>query len=187
MGQLLFCGEHFAAILADEVKKYSEQHNAPIIKAFKDVVAGWYYYSDNQLELRGYTDRMSKSDYYNAFCKFVLSDERNKAFLPNEYRQMLRQYYYYTREYPILDKEYFAFIKAAVKEEQKERQELEERTRDILKVLGHQPVPLLQVDMLYDIVESLRLKEYSSLATLVYIFNYGYIQGKRAERAKKGA
>ena len=187
MGQLLFCGEHFSAILAGEVKKYSEQYNTPIINAFEGVVAGWYYYSDNQLELRGYTDRMSKSDYYNAFCKFVLSDVRNKAFLPNEYRQMLRQYYYYTREYPILDKEYFAFIKAAVKEEQKERQELEERTRDTLKVLGHQPVPLLQVDMLYDIVESLRLKEYSSLATLVYIFNYGYIQGKRAERAKKGA
>lgn len=185
MGQLLFCGEHFSAILAGEVKKYSEQYNTPIINAFEGVVAGWFYYSDNQLELQGYTDRMSKSDYYNAFCKFILSDVGYKTFLPTEYRQMLWKYYYCTREYPILDKEYLALIKAAVKEEQKERQELEERTRDILKVLGHQPVQ--QIDMLYDIVESLRLKEHDSFATLIYIFNYGYIQGKRAERAKKGA
>lgn len=120
----------------------------------------------------------------NGFCGFILSELSYLEFIPDEYFSSFFAYYSGHIDIRVLDNDFLSELRCAIKEEQQRIQNLIAKTKDIISILDKQYIPN---KFLFDIVEALRLRGayFHTDFLFAYIFHYGYIEGKRAERARK--
>lgn len=168
-------------IIIEEVKKYSDTFEVTPLKALEESISHtWFYYSQGQLGKTGRTFDLSKREYFDMICNFILSDRNT---IPAKYLNLIRKYYNYNfRTFP-LDKEFLDNLCDSIRSEQKRIKKLKSDMSETLRILDHQDA-FSSLDYVFPLVEALRLKKYSDFIIFLYVFNYGVIMGKRAERAK---
>ncbi|MEE1124413.1 MAG: hypothetical protein U0L18_00530 [Acutalibacteraceae bacterium] len=177
--QLLINQEEFTGFIISKIKDHSPAGTAPL-EAFKTFVNNLFYYSTGRIN---YAEELTQQEYYNAFCGFILSELTYNEFISDEYFNLIFAYYGFSIKASPLDNDYFDMLQRSIREEQEEAQQLHQRTQELIAILDRQCVPDFPI---FDIAEALNSKGRGYTFTiLTYLFNYGYIEGKRAERRRR--
>lgn len=82
------------------------------------------------------------------------------------------------------DEEYYNLIKLELEAQHAEKRRIYSVTDDIMSKLLHQSFENKYKDSILDLVERHKFDKMGNYLTFINLFNYGYIMGKRAERAK---
>lgn len=175
--QILINKETFTAFIVDKVKEHSQKLGMSPLKAFMDLTDKYYRFSvDNSKE----PHTITRQEYQYSFCRFIISELTYFEFISDEYFSLLIGYYDFQIEKCALDEAFLSELQSAIKNRLHHAEE-------IIKILNKQPVR--ESFKVFDIVDILKLKldryTVNNDFILSYIFNYGYIEGKRAERAKR--
>lgn len=93
------------SIIIKEVKEYSATYKTTALKALDEgVLHKWFYYVNGQLSARNEPLTLSKRDFFDMICNFILSD---KNIIPTKYLKLIHKYYNYVLEFLPLDEEYY--------------------------------------------------------------------------------
>ena len=177
--QLLINQEEFTGFIISKIKDHSPAGTAPL-EAFNSLLYSLYHFTTSHIDE---AKTLTYQEYYNAFCGFLLSELSYMEFIPDKYFSFIISYYSGKFEICPLDESYLAELTNAIRAERKRTQQLEERTQEIIKILDRQCIPDFPI---FDIAEALNSKGRGYTFTiLTYLFNYGYIEGKRAERRRR--
>lgn len=169
------------SIIIKEVKEYSATYKTTALKALDEgVLHKWFYYVNGQLSARNEPLTLSKRDFFDMICNFILSD---KNIIPTKYLKLIHKYYNYVLEFLPLDEEYYKNLCDSLYSERVRIKNLESSMSETIRILNHQDA-FTSADFVLPLVEALRLKEVSDFFIFIDLFNYGFIQGKRAERAR---
>lgn len=173
--KLLINKETFTAFIVDKVKEHSQKLGMPPLKAFMDLTGKYYKFSVNHSKE---PLTMTLEQYRCNFCKFILSELTYFEFISDDYFNLLIGYYNFQIEKCALDEAFLSELQSAIKN-------WLQRTEGIIKILDKQSVE--ESFKVFDILDILKLNHPDLNESFIYsyIFNYGYIEGKRAERAKR--
>lgn len=177
MEQILINKETFTAFIVDKVKEHSQKLGMSPLKAFMDLTDKYYNFSVNHSKEQS---TMTRQEYQYNFCRVIISELTYFEFISDEYFNLLIGYYNFQIGECVLDEAFLSELQSEIKN-------WLQRTEEIIKILGKHPVG--ESFKVFDIVDILKLKlnhpALNDYFIYSYIFNYGYIEGKRAERAKR--
>lgn len=188
----IFSSEETLAAVIEHSKRYKERYKMSITTAFEDSLLSCYKYSESWYRHHnGETMRYYDFDEYKEiFYRFIVG---NLLFLPKLIRIYATSYYrdsQYSKE-PDLNvvKELKNHAKKLL-DERKALERLEQEETELIQMLGHQSITLAveKVLPLYELEKAgkfIKGRKSDILIFSLYMFNYGYILGKRKERAKK--
>lgn len=179
MEKIIVEQEDFTAFFINKVKDYSLKNGTSPLNAFTSLVDSYYRFSKNHI--KG-TNALSHQQYYDGFCSFILSELSYFEFIPDEYFDLFVTYYNGQINICVLDNAFLSELRCAIKDERQRIQNLKAKTKEIISILDKQ---YILDNFSLDVIEAVMLKGLSETFLLSYIFNYGYIEGKRAERARK--
>lgn len=172
----------FRDVLVGEVKKYAIENNTEPVSAFKEVADSYYWYSMGQLERAGNKPTaISRSGYRDMLYRFMKDNE----CIPIKYFNLIRRYYGYSAEPCELDDEYRITLINQLEAERQHFEAIKARTAPIREILGKQKI-MTVLDFIGELVEYRQSEDnYSETLLGCELFNYGFILGKRAERARR--
>lgn len=189
--QIFSSNEALAAIIEDS-KRYKERYKKSITAAFEDSLLSCYNYSESWYryhngETKSYYDF---DEYKEIFCQFIAG---NLSFLPKLIRIYATSYYrgfQYSKEPDLNVVEELKNHAKKLLDERKALERLEQETAELIQMLRRQDTTLAVEKMLplYKLEKSGRFikgRKGDMLMFSLCMFNYGYILGKRKERAKK--
>lgn len=186
--------EALAAVI-EATKSYQRKYNRTLMKAFEDTLHTNYDFAKIRYEEQWtgekyYTWEKYKTIFYNYTTG-------NYPTLPEAIKKYLRIYYRSSnfRKSPDPDilksiKEQLEILAAYELDKKRELDQIEQETKEIRRILMHQDftpaceyvVPFLKLE---DAGRLGNPKARGRMALLLEMFNYGFILGKRVERAKK--
>lgn len=188
----IFSSKETLAAVIECSKRYKERYKKPIITAFEDSLLSCYryyesWYSHDNRATKNYYDF---DKYKEIFCQFIAG---NLSFLPKSIRIYATSYYrgsQYSKEPDLNVVEELKNHAKKLMDERKALERLEQETAELIQMLRHQDTTLAVEKMLplYELEKAGRFikgRKGDMLMFSLYMFNYGYILGKRKERAKK--
>lgn len=172
------------AAMLEATKHNEKRHNLTLEEAFEDIIKGNYKYSKGWYEDTYNKKYYTWEQYKNILYNFIAE---NISELPMPILYYLTRYFN-GYDYRNLDNDSFKIIKEYVElelEERKELERLERETQEIRHILKNQNYSLA-----YEcIIPFLKLEEAGKLGgktmLIADMFNYGFILGKKTERARK--
>ncbi len=172
------------AAMLEATKHNGKRHNLTLEEAFEDIIKGSYKYSKGWYEDTYNKKYYTCEQYKNILYNFI---EENILELPMPMLYYLTKYFN-GYDYRNLDNDSFKIIKEYAElelEERKEIERLERETQEIRHILKNQNYSLT-----YEcIIPFLKLEEAGKLGgktmLIADMFNYGFILGKKTERARK--
>lgn len=172
------------ATMLEATKHNGKRHNLTLEEAFEDIIKGSYKYSKGWYEDTYNKKYYTWEQYKNILYNFIAE---NISELPMPILYYLTRYFN-GYDYRNLDNDSFKIIKEYVElelEERKEIERLERETQEIRHILKNQNYSLA-----YEcIIPFLKLEEAGKLGGKTMLisdmFNYGFILGKKTERARK--
>lgn len=189
--QIFSSNEALAAVIEDS-KRYKERYKKSITAAFEDSLLSCYKYSESWYryhngETKSYYDF---DEYKEIFYKFIAG---NLSFLPELIRSYVIFYYrdsQYSKEPDLNVVEELKNHAKKLLDERKALERLEQEAAELIQMLRHQDTTLAVEKMLplYELEKAgkfIKGRKGDMLMFSLYMFNYGYILGKRKERAKK--
>lgn len=188
----IFSSKETLAAVIEHAKICKERYKRSITYAFEDSLLGCYKYSESWYRYNnGDTKRYyTFEEYKERFYSFITGD---LPFLPKLIRAYATFYYedsHYSKEVDSIVAEELKSYSEKQLDEKKLLKRLESEAADLVQMLGFQNTKLAieKVLPLYKLEEAgkfLKGRKGDMLMFSIYMFNYGYILGKRKERAKK--
>ena len=188
----IFSSKETLAAVIEHAKIYKERYKRSITYAFEDSLLGCYKYSESWYRYNnGDTKRYyTFEEYKERFYSFITG---HLPFLPKLIRAYATFYYedsHYSKEVDSIVAEELKSYSEKQLDEKKLLKRLESEAADLVQMLGFQNTKLAieKVLPLYKLEETgkfLKGRKGDMLMFSIYMFNYGYILGKRKERAKK--
>ncbi len=188
----IFSSKETLAAVIECSKRCKERHKMSITTAFEDSLLSCYHYSElwygrHNSEEKSY---YSFEEYKEIFCRFIAG---NLSFLPEAIRAYATFYYedsHYSKEADSIVVEELKNYAEKMLDERKALGRLEQETAELIQMLGRQDTTLAVEKMLplYELEKAgkfIKGRKGDMLMFSLYMFNYGYILGKRKERAKK--
>lgn len=193
---ILFTSEEALASIIEASKMYRKKYNLLFLEAFDQTLKGCYNYTKGWYEERHPNKKYfyTWKQYTNIFYNMILGDISR---LPESVIQELTNYYRDSDYDKNIDTMAFELLKDSIKilleskqKEMKEIDKLERETAEIRRILKHQDY----LNAYKHIMPFLKLEEAGKPRNketrgkrmlLTEMFNYGFILGKRAERARK--
>lgn len=167
----------FLGHLMHEVKKYAEEYGTSAIQALNDVLSQQFYYSESK-DIK--CKRLTKREYEEAFYSFITGESTYFDFIPNEYFNLI----FFRCGYRLNDFEIDeGFFKQLVKEI-REHNEAEKRLKADSSIVRLHPIPD-NLQEIYQLITQYKLQGLDMSIIMVHLYNYGFIQGIRSERAKR--
>lgn len=178
--QIIINQETFTAFFISKVKECSQEDNLSPHSAFTYLVNTYYCYSKNYINP---TQMIPYQQYYDNFCSFILSELSYFEFIPDEYFNLIISYYNGQINICALDNVFLSDLCCAIKNDLQRIRNLIAKAKDAVNILGYQSFS--DANLLFEVVDELKLKRYSDDFLYLNVFKYGIIEGKRAERARK--
>lgn len=187
--------EESLIIIVEAAKEYKERYDyLTLMEALEQTLHGWYNYSKYWHE-KMYDEEFYKYDKCMDYIyRFI---ESKITSLPKIIRYYLADYYRDNKFTEILDIDTYEKLKNDIKEmldvqfwERRELQKILNETKEIRRILGcHNYTMALDCVLPFiKLEEAGKLRdnrEKSKTMLIVDMFNYGFILGKRVERARK--
>lgn len=168
-------------LIIETVKKHGLKYEMTPLKSLEERSYIWFGYSKSHLDNIGQTIDLSEREYFDIICNFIIDD---KTTIPERYANFIFEYHGYNFRDLSLDKEFLDNLCDSIRSEQKRIKKLESDMSEILHILDQQYF-LTNLEYVAPLVEVRRLKEYPNFCIFLDLFNYGFIMGKRAERARR--
>ena len=188
----IFSSKETLAAVIEKAKICQNRYKRTITYSFEDSLLGCYKYSESwhrhyNGETKNYYDF---DEYKEIFYRFIAG---NLSFLPKAIRVYATFYYKdsnYSKEPDSIVVEELKSYAKNLLDERKVLERLEQETVELIQILGHQDTTLAVEKMLplYKLEKAgkfIKGRKGDMLMFALYMFNYGYILGKRKERAKK--
>ncbi len=159
------------------------------LKSYQEAVYSVFYYSKARYEeLMGVGSFYERNEYLHLFYDLAL----DLKGLPETVKKCASLYYHGTPHDTEIDAIFYARLCKEIKDEiereraeQAEIERIKEETKELQRILGEQ-FPLQDLEKIKPL---LKLAEHENRAGsylfMAQLFNYGFIEGKRAERAKR--
>ena len=189
--QIFSSNETLSAVI-ENAKIRKKRYKRSITYAFEDSLLGCYKYSESWYrhhngETKSYYDF---DEYKEIFYRFITG---NLSFIPKAIRAYATFYYddpIYIKEPDLNVVEELKKYAEKLLDERRALERLEQETAELIQMLGHQDTTLAIEKMLplYELEKAgkfIKGRKGDMLMFSLYMFNYGYILGKRRERAKK--
>lgn len=181
--------KQIVALLVSEAGRISNKYNISLLRAYNDLARLLYDYQSGQAG-EGF---MSCKEYYKQLTRFILGEGLPSAGLI----MYLVKYYSYpskpTGAALELDQAKLKELQDALREQQqaiRERERAlranEQSTREIRRIIHKQPATSVY-ELIEPIIKAFESSGQSRTITYIDLFNYGYMEGKRAERARRRA
>ncbi len=165
----------------EEAKKVIKSDNYSVYSAFEYAARAFYYFAERHIKNTTYNCTLK--EWVEIFTRAVMDSQE----IPGVYCIIISYYYIHCieerRKVPS-DTELLEQLKAQIKERRELIAELDSVTSAIRKILNHQTLSLYW-EYAMPLIKWRRLNESPIDYIMMDIFNYGYIIGKREERAKK--
>lgn len=188
----IFSSKETLAAVIEYAKIYKEKYKVSTTTAFEDSLLGCYKHSESWYRYNnGDTKRYyTFEEYKERFYSFITG---KLPFLPKLIRMYATFYYkdsHYSKEIDSIVVEELKSYSEKQLNEKRLLKRLESEAADLVQMLGFQNTTLAieKVLPLYKLEEAgkfLKGRKGDMLMFSIYMFNYGYILGKRKERAKK--
>lgn len=191
----LFSSEEALATVIESTKTYQKEYNLTLMNAFEETLLKNYQYAKAWSE-KARTDKKyyTWERYKDFFYGFIVG---KYPYLPEAVVCYLTSYYSGSKYSKALDLQVLKTIKEQLEvlavyelKEKQELEQIEQETTEMRRILSYQDIMPA-----FDYIEPfLRLEEAGMLgkpetrgktALLIEMFNYGFILGKRTERARK--
>lgn len=171
----------FLGHIMHEVKKHAEKYGTSAIQALNNVLSQQFYYSESK-DIK--CKRLTKREYKEAFYNFIIGNSTYFDFIPNEYFGLIFCCCGYRLNETKLDKTFFEQLKQEITEYKEAENRLKSETLELRKMLGFQRLPE-NINAIFKLVKCYKLEEFDINLIIVNLYNYGFIQGVRSERAKR--
>lgn len=174
------------AILAFIIEKSKEAlrvYKTSALKAFNSTIINSYFFYDAHFN-RVFPDgkKVGRSEYFGLFYDLALNSQE----LPEAVRYFVTRYYYPSRNNDTeADSDFLNELRIEISDERKRIAQLEDNACEIVHILHKQCISQKVQDSVKMLVEWAELHELPTSLLYLDIFNCGYIEGVRAERARR--
>jgi len=186
----IFSSKETLAAVIERAKITQERYKKSIAYSFEDSLLGCYKYSESWYRYNnGDTKRYyTFEEYKERFYSFIIG---NLPFLPRVIRVYATFYYedsHYSKEIDSIVVEELKKYSEKQLDEKRLLKRLESESAELRRMLGFQntALALKKVLPLYELEKVGKFNGRNDMLMFsIYMFNYGYILGKRKERTKK--
>lgn len=188
----IFSSKETLAAVIERAKICKERYKRSITYAFEDSLLGCYKYSESWYRYNNGDTKhyYTFEEYKERFYSFITG---NLPFLPKLIRMYATFFYkdsHYSKEIDLIVAEELRDYAEKLLDEKQAIERLERESAELRQILGLQNTTLAleKVLPLYKLEEAgkfIKGRKGDMLMFSIYVFNYGYILGKRKERAKK--
>lgn len=169
------------SIMLYNAQRLLDTSNFSVYTAFEQTIISFYYFAEARI--KNTPHYCTLNEYKEIFFNAVMESQE----IPSVYCILITRYYIHgleERRKTPLNTDFLKTLRQQISEHRTQIEDLNTATADIRKILGHQTFELYMKYAL-PLIKQHRITGMSADYTLMDIFNYGYIIGKREERAKK--
>lgn len=161
------------AIAIKQSKVYSQEYKISALEAYNMVIHNYFFYSEAH-----FNNICTMNEYFEFFYNLA----QNKENLPVLYEQIIVMYYGGHIETVQMDYEFLEKLCSSIEGEQKRTAQIMTNTKQLRKILSKQCVPFDKIETIQRIVQ---INNSPDIFFYSNLYNYGFIEGKRAERARR--
>ncbi len=160
-----------------EVKEYAEKYNIDAIQALNCIISQQFDYSKGR-NIK--SARLTKEEYTKAFYSLITGEIAYSNFISDEYMDSFFAYSNYRINDCEIDNDFFNQLVKEIRE----YREVEEHLKADSSIVRLHPIPD-NLQEIYQLITQYKLKGLDMSIIMVHLYNYGFIQGVRSERARR--
>lgn len=173
------------AFIIERSKEALKNYKTSALKAFNSTVIDNYFFYDAHFN-RVFPDgkKVGRSEYFDLFYDLALNSQE----LPETVRYFVTRYYYPRGNNDTeVDSDFFNKLRIEISDELKRIAQLEDNAREIVHILHKQCISQKVRDSVKMLAEWAEIHELPTSLLYLNIYNCGYIEGIRSERARRKA